>query len=173
MHFSNNREAKSTDKVVYISGSFDLLHNGHIETLKKARAQGDFLFVGVWPDDVVSYFRGSNYPVLSLHERVLMVLACKYVDDVVIGAPYSISSDLVKSLNIKKVVQAKTKEDDILDHLKHIDPNEVPKKLGIFEEIDIDNEMTVEVIAQRVVDNREKYKAKFDKKKAIQDQYYS
>jgi ethanolamine-phosphate cytidylyltransferase len=38
MHFSNNREPKSTDRVVYISGSFDLLHNGHIETLKRAKA---------------------------------------------------------------------------------------------------------------------------------------
>jgi ethanolamine-phosphate cytidylyltransferase len=88
MHFSNNREPKASDKVVYISGSFDLLHNGHIETLKQAKAQGDFLFVGVWSDDVVNYFKGSNYPILSLHERVLMVLACKYVDDVVVGAPY-------------------------------------------------------------------------------------
>ena len=34
MHFSNNREPKATDKVIFIQGSFDLLHNGHIETLK-------------------------------------------------------------------------------------------------------------------------------------------
>lgn len=33
MHFSNNREPKPSDKVVYISGSFDLLHNGHIARL--------------------------------------------------------------------------------------------------------------------------------------------
>lgn len=56
MHFSNNREPKANDRVVYISGSFDLLHNGHIETLKKARAMGDFLFVGVWADDIVNFF---------------------------------------------------------------------------------------------------------------------
>lgn len=100
MHFSNNKEPKATDKVVYISGSFDLLHNGHIETLKRAKAMGDFLFVGVWADDVVNFFKGSNYPILSLHERVLMVLACRYVDDVVVGAPYQITKDLIKSLNI-------------------------------------------------------------------------
>lgn len=104
MSFSNNKEPKTTDNVVYISGSFDLLHNGHIERLKKAKEYGNFLYVGVWPDEVVNYFRGSNYPILSLHERVLMLLACKYVDDVVIGAPYEISSDLIKSLNIKSVV---------------------------------------------------------------------
>lgn len=58
MIFSNNREPKPSDKVIYISGSFDLLHNGHIERLKKAKAMGDFLYVGVWPDDVVNFYRG-------------------------------------------------------------------------------------------------------------------
>lgn len=88
MSFSNNREPKATDRVVYISGSFDLLHSGHIETLKRAKAMGDFLYVGVWTDDTVNFFKGSNHPILSLHERVLMVLACRYADDVVVGAQY-------------------------------------------------------------------------------------
>jgi ethanolamine-phosphate cytidylyltransferase len=67
--------------------------------------------VGVWSDDIVNYYKGSNYPILSLHERVLMVLACKYADDVVIGSNYQITKDMIKSLNIKKVVAAKTTED--------------------------------------------------------------
>ena len=144
MSFSNNREPKPTDRVVYISGSFDLLHNGHIERLKKAKSYGDFLYVGVWSDDVVNYFRGNNYPILSLHERVLMVLACKYADDVVIGAPYEISKDLIKSLNIQKVVQAKSNEDEVIEEYSSIDPNKVAKQLGIFEEFDIENDLTVE-----------------------------
>jgi ethanolamine-phosphate cytidylyltransferase len=111
MHFSNNKESKPTDRIIYIQGSFDLLHNGHIETLKRARAMGDFLYVGVWADDIVNYFRGSNYPLLSLHERVLMVLACKYVDDVVIGSNYQVTKDMIKSLNISKVVHPLTNED--------------------------------------------------------------
>ena len=67
--------------------------------------------MGVWSDDIVNYYKGSNYPILSLHERVLMVLACKYADDVVIGSNYQITKDMIKSLNIKKVVAAKTTED--------------------------------------------------------------
>lgn len=39
-------------KVVYVSGSFDLLHPGHIEFLKQARALGDYLIVGVQNDSV-------------------------------------------------------------------------------------------------------------------------
>lgn len=149
------------------------MHNGHIETLKRARAMGDFLFVGVLGDDVVNFFKGHNYPILSLHERVLMVLACKYADDVIIGAPYQISKDMIKSLNVQKVVAAKTNEDPVLEEHRHIDPYQVAKEMGIYEEFDIDTEVTVERIAERVVENREKYKAKFDKKKLQQDKYYS
>ena len=42
-----------------------------------------------------------------------MVLACKHVDDVVIGAPYIITDDLVKSLNISKVVNITGTDEDI------------------------------------------------------------
>ena len=45
--------------------------------------------------------------------------------------------------------------------------------MGIFEEFDIETDLTVENIAQRVVDNREKYKAKFEKKIKQQEKYYS
>lgn len=148
------------------------MHNGHIETLKQAKAKGDFLYVGVWGDDIVNFFKGSNYPILSLHERVLMVLACKYVDDVVIGCNYQITKDMIKSLNIAKVVHPRTNEDHIIEDHRHIDPYSVSKELGIFEEFDVDCDVTVETIAQRVVDNREKYRAKFEKKKAAQDKYY-
>lgn len=41
-----------------------------------------------------------------------MTLACKHVDDVVIGAPYIITNDLLTSLNIKKVVVIKNTEED-------------------------------------------------------------
>jgi len=101
-----------------------------------------------------------------------MVLACKYVDDVVIGCNYQITKDMIKSLNIAKVVHPKTNEDRILEEHKQIDPYRIVKDLGIFEEFDVNCEVTLEVIAQRVKDNRDKYIAKFEKKKAAQDKYY-
>lgn len=36
--------------------------------------------------------------------------------------------------------------------------------MGIFEEFELETDLTVDMIGQRVVDNREKYKAKYDKK---------
>lgn len=39
--------------------------------------------------------RGSHRPIMNLHERSLSVLACRYVDEVIIGAPWEISKDMV------------------------------------------------------------------------------
>lgn len=39
---------------MYIDGSYDMLHIGHIETLKKARELGDYLIVGLHDDETVS-----------------------------------------------------------------------------------------------------------------------
>lgn len=91
-----NREPKDTDKIVYIDGSYDMLHIGHIETLKKARELGDYLIVGLHDDETVSEQRGVNYPVLTLQERVLNVLSMKYVDEVIIGAPWIVPEGLIK-----------------------------------------------------------------------------
>lgn len=63
-----------------------------------------------------------------------MVLACRYADDVIIGTPYHISKDFIKSLNIKKVVYANSNEDGILEEMKAIDAYAIPKEMGIYEE---------------------------------------
>ena len=64
------------------------------------------MYVGVYDDETVHLVKGRSYPLLSLHERVLMVLSNRYVDDVIIGAPYKITEDLIKSINIHEVVTA-------------------------------------------------------------------
>jgi ethanolamine-phosphate cytidylyltransferase len=87
---------------------------GVIERIKRAKAKGDFLYVGVWADDMVSYYRGRKYPIVSLQERLLMALSCRYVDDVVIGAPYIITDTLIDSLNLSKVVHVVTDEDKVM-----------------------------------------------------------
>ena len=53
--------------------------------MQKAKAQGDFLLVGLHTDEDVSERRGPHLPIMDLHERCLSVLACKYVDEVIIG----------------------------------------------------------------------------------------
>ena len=82
-------------KIIYMDGSWDMFHAGHISILKEARARGDYLIVGVHSDVVVNKHQGSNLPIMNLHERVLSVLGCKFVDDVLIDAPYVITPEMI------------------------------------------------------------------------------
>ena len=119
-----------------------------------AKQLGDFLYVGLWDDEMISYYRGELFPVQSLQERVLMTLACQHVDDVVIGAPYIITHDLIASLKIKKVVViTDTLEDQTLKEHSDIDQFEVPRELGILQEVRIKDpfyDVTVETLSQRL-----------------------
>merc|ERR1712176_977373 len=102
--FPNNRTPTKNDTVVYIDGVFDLFHIGHIAALKKAKELGTFLYVGLYDDETVRSRKGQYFPLMNLQERVLTVLSCKYVDDVLIGAPWKITKQVLLSLNVKVVV---------------------------------------------------------------------
>ncbi len=56
---------------------------------------------------------------------------------------------------------------------QNIDPYEVPKSQNIFEELPpVENDLTVEDIAKRILDNKTAFESKFNKRKAMQDDYY-
>ncbi|KAL4476418.1 hypothetical protein ABPG74_010151 [Tetrahymena malaccensis] len=168
-----NREPKEGDKIVYIDGSFDMLHIGHIETLKKAKELGDYLIVGLHDDETVQEKKGSNYPVLTLQERVLNVLAMKYVDEVIIGAPWQPTEQLIKQFNINIVVEGTmTKLKENKPEVIEQDPYSVPKKLGIFQQIESSNDMTTDKIVERIIENRMRFLEIYNVKNKKQDMYY-
>lgn len=68
-----------------------MFHAGHVAILKQAREFGDYLIAGVHSDEVVNDQRGLNMPIMNLNERVLSVLGCVYVNDVLIDAPLKIT----------------------------------------------------------------------------------
>jgi ethanolamine-phosphate cytidylyltransferase len=181
-------------KVVYMDGSWDMFHPGHIKTLKKIKhglhlttdtpnhtQPPIFLIIGVHNDQVVNQHRGSNFPIMNLHERVLSVLGCKYVDDVLIDAPYTITREMIASLNISLVLHGTHKDDyDQYDTHTHTngdseeeeDPFKIPKEMGIFQEISSDCDMSVREIIGRIQRNQEQYISKYSKKKVAEDAYY-
>lgn len=152
--FSNGKTRKSTDKVVYVGGAFDVLHVGHVEFLKRAKEQGDYVIVGLHTDEIVKKYKGNKYPIMNLQERVLNVLSCKYVDDVIFGAPYAINADLIDHFNVDVVCHGQIK---ISDDSELQDPYLVPKKLGKFILIDSGSTMTTEKIVERIIRNRMEY----------------
>lgn len=65
---------------VLCHGAFDVLHTGHLEHLRAARAMGDRLIVSVSTDEVVAS-RKPGRPIQPIGERVAAVRGCRYVDD--------------------------------------------------------------------------------------------
>ena len=66
----------------YTTGVFDMFHVGPLNLLARAREQCDRLIVGVSTDDVVLDYKG-HAPIVPYAERVAIVKAIRYVDEVV------------------------------------------------------------------------------------------
>ena len=65
-------------------GVFDLLHIGHVELFRKARELGDSLMVAVQDDESVEKYKPGSAPVLTTADRLYLVKAIRYVDEVAI-----------------------------------------------------------------------------------------
>ncbi len=62
---------KNNNKVIVLChGSFDILHDGHLNLFKKAKKSGDVLFVGIETDEYVKDKKGKNRPVNNLTIRI-------------------------------------------------------------------------------------------------------
>ncbi|XP_054715915.1 ethanolamine-phosphate cytidylyltransferase-like [Uloborus diversus] len=154
IQFSEGKEPKPGDKIVYVAGAFDLFHVGHVDFLEKAKAEGDYVIVGLHTDPIVNRYKGSNYPIMNLHERVLSVLACKYVNEVVIGAPYEVTADLMNHFKVDIVCHGQT---PIVEDINGLDPYHEAKVQGKFKRLDSSNEVTTQKIVERIIQQRLEY----------------
>lgn len=71
--------------VVFTGGTFDIIHPGHIHTLKSSRALGDLLVVSIARDSTVAKNKGHS-PTNNETERVKMISAIRYVDAALLGS---------------------------------------------------------------------------------------
>jgi cytidyltransferase-like protein len=143
MFFQLQSEEKKQVRI-YVDIVGDLFHAGHIEFLKKARSFGDYLIVGVLADDVVEGYK--RVPILSLEDRVKMVEACRYVDQVVAAPPLRLTREMIEELQIDYVVHG----DDFNMNLIQ-DQYGVSWEMGIFRTVPYTKGISTTDIIKRIV----------------------
>jgi cytidyltransferase-like protein len=197
-------------RVVYIGGTWDLLHAGHLSVLQQAREHGDYLIVGIYSDALASVLHSKkkrpssshctstsshsavimerkqeiesvksvetnydySYPILSMEERMLSLLGCKHVSDVLMNAPHLLSSDFLSALGVSVVItdtpQDTTIEkvevklyDNIIEHKNQeetvlksssvlidvLDPLRIPREKNILRHVQPTFKITGEIIS--------------------------
>jgi cytidyltransferase-like protein len=115
---------------IYADLVADLFHRGHVEFLKKAKAimHNSYLVVGIHSDKDCTIYKRK--PIFSMEDRIEIVNACKYVDEIIPNAPLEITQNFIKLHKIDLVVHG----DDLTDF--HININyRIPLKLGIMRTI--------------------------------------
>ena len=66
--------------VVFTNGCFDLIHGGHIQLFRDAKAQGDVLIVAANSDASIKRLKGPTRPIFPLAERMEVLAALEDVD---------------------------------------------------------------------------------------------
>ncbi|HLI70856.1 MAG TPA: adenylyltransferase/cytidyltransferase family protein [Ktedonobacteraceae bacterium] len=91
------RRQANSERGVFTNGCFDLLHLGHVRYLQEARAQGDFLVLGLNSDESVMFLKGPGRPLVPAYERAEILAALACVDYITIF-PERTASTLIELL---------------------------------------------------------------------------
>jgi D-beta-D-heptose 7-phosphate kinase/D-beta-D-heptose 1-phosphate adenosyltransferase len=97
-------------KIVLTSGSFDLMHIGHMRYLREARKLGHCLVVGVDSDEKIRAKKGEYKPVIPEMERAEMVAHSRYADIITIKPKESERWGLIKLVRPDVLVASKRNE---------------------------------------------------------------
>ncbi|OAJ36529.1 hypothetical protein BDEG_20694 [Batrachochytrium dendrobatidis JEL423] len=159
----NNRKRRPDDRVVYVAGSFDMFHTGHIEYLKNACKEGTYVVAGIYSDKAVSCTKRAEYPIMNLHERALSVLACRYVDDIIMDAPVVPSLEFLNEHHIDVVCHLAATSSEVQDE----DIYKAAKEAGKFKEIDNPfPDASTDNIVRRILSNHLQYEERNRRKAA-------
>ena len=117
---------------IYTDGVYDLLHRGHLESLKHCKSlfEDVYLIVGVLSDDVATRYKRA--PLYKEEDRYMLIEHLNMVDCVIRDAPLVLTEAFLKTHSIDYVVHGFSNP---ADQDKQTDFFEVPKRLGQFIEI--------------------------------------
>ena len=100
----NLKNIPSNKKIVFTNGCFDILHKGHIDSLREAKKFGDILVVGINSDESIRKLKGAQRPILSLENRLAILNAIEYVDYLIVfseDTPLNILQELRPNVYVK------------------------------------------------------------------------
>ena len=103
IHFSEIWK-KMNKKWVFTNGCFDILHEGHIDTISTASSNGDILMVAINSDESVKRLKGNNRPINNQDSRALLIASLIFVDFVIIfdeDTPYNLIATLLPNVLVK------------------------------------------------------------------------
>ena len=86
-------------KLIFANGCFDILHRGHVELFKYAKSLGNKLIVGIDSDEKVKKDKGPSRPFNCLEDRITVLKAIKYIDEVISFSTRQELENIIKSLN--------------------------------------------------------------------------
>jgi len=95
--FLESVSRKPLDAIVFTNGCFDLLHAGHVHLLRRARAHGDMLVIGLNSDASVRRLKGPTRPITPLEQRAYVLAGLECVD-VVIAFAEDTPLELIKAV---------------------------------------------------------------------------
>ena len=77
---ANIRKIHRNDSIVYLAGTFDLLHYGHLACIQKAKSMGEILVVSVESDKATKASKGKNRPNIGEQQRVALINSLRHVN---------------------------------------------------------------------------------------------
>mgnify|MGYP000868847789 CR=1 FL=1 len=114
-------------RIIWTNGCFDIMHPGHMELFKAAKALGDRLIVGVDTDEKVALDKGADRPINNLAYRVAMLEAIKYIDEVHVFGSRTELEELIEFYN-GKIAKWWTPDDVVfVEELPHTPTGKVLK----------------------------------------------
>lgn len=90
---------------VFVNGTFDIVHRGHLEMLEYARSLGDEVLVAIDSDRRVTELKGSSRPINNQFDRQFMLESIKYVDRVCIFDSDQELIDTIKQYGVDIMVK--------------------------------------------------------------------
>lgn len=132
-------------KKVFVNGTFDLLHRGHLELLNFAKSYGDYLIVAIDDDKRVKEKKGSSRPIYNQNDRRFFLNMLKPVNQVEIFSSDKELEELIKGFNPDIMIVGSDWKD------KPVIGSQYAKKLIFFNRIE---DYASTNVIQNIIDRR-------------------